>query len=169
MLSLALVHLAQATLPPGVTSYNVVSTAIHDGLGIKCEARGREYDSWGREWFIGVSPTSYAGSDIGKKGVPVVMRSDLHVLHQIQRYVHTKTMRFIINGEYALFFDAYDGPCIGWAAGYAVLNGGCNEYYQPSGEFKTTYPVPSCMPPRPWVGTEAGKPGSESWLHYRQR
>jgi hypothetical protein len=155
--------LAQAAFPPGGGGYNVISAAISKGAGIVCEASGR--DDFGRVWYIGVSPASYLVTDIGRKGVPTLHQDDLRMLHKIQRYIHSKVLRFISISGHPLFFNAVAGPCIGGAPGYPVLNGYCNEYYMPSGEFTGTHSVPGCMTPRPWMPSESGKPGNEAWKY----
>jgi len=103
-------------------------------------------------------PLSYLVSDIGKHGVPQLNAPERAMIERIRRYVRSKTLRFAwvedstTMGE-PIVFDAYDGPCEGWAAGYAVLNGACNEYYEPGENPYSTHAVPGCYrsSPRPWM------------------
>ena len=102
---------------------------------------------------------SYLVSDIGKPGMPRLSVSERAMIERVRRYVHSRTLRFAwvdhstTMGE-PIVFDAYDGPCEVWAGGYQVLNGFCNEYYEPGENPYSTHAAPGgCYraPPRPWM------------------
>lgn len=45
-----------------------------------------------------------------------------------------------------VIFDAVDGPCFdGIAPGYPVINGACDEFYQPGDDPTKTVPAPDCV------------------------
>ncbi len=100
--------------------------------------------------------TSYQASDVGKPGVPKLGGSDRDLLRKIQHYVHSKTLRiaFLDNERdhrRMIVFDAVQGPCMDDAPGYHVLNGACNEYYEPGETPRWTHGIPSCdITPPPW-------------------
>ena len=127
------------------------------GLGTICAVLNPGKD-------LRTTPPSYRAADIGKAGVPTPHTRDLRMLRRIQRYVHSKTLRFTdLAGEF-LVYDAKDGPCIGSAPGYFVLNGACNEYYMPSSERDYTVAVPGCLDaPRPWIPHDRGQGTSAAW------
>ena len=57
-------------------------------------------------------------------------------------------------GREFIVFDATDGACEVWAPGYKVLNGGCNEFYEPGENPYYTHPAPECFPEDvnpPWM------------------
>ena len=102
-------------------------------------------------------PQSYRIEDIGKASVPQLTPDELHTVAAIARYTRDRHLRFAWL-EYAttprhfIVFDATDGPCEVWAGGYQVLNGACNEFYQPGENPYGTHAVPDCWgPPRPWM------------------
>ncbi len=105
-------------------------------------------------------PESYAVADIGKSGFPELAPSELDMVRRTQRYVHSKTLRIAwlaspnqrVNAEF-IIFDASDGPCLDAALGYPVLNGFCNEFYEPGENPYDTKAAPDCFEPspRPWM------------------
>ncbi len=157
-------------LAPNVTcfdaqcsSYNVRPyVRTHSRYGIGCMGNVPP----GTEIKTKLPPESYAAADVGKPGFPALTRDEAGMLARIQQYVHSKTLRIAwvgrrSEGERAfIVFDASDGPCEVWAAGYPVLNGTCNEAYQPGENPYTTHGTPGCYPPndhRPWMPA-AGEP-----------
>ena len=104
-------------------------------------------------------PQSYLVRDIGKAGVPELTQGERAMVVRIQRYIHSKTLRIAwvdhaTTHQGFIVFDATDGPCEVWAAGYKVLNGSCNEFYQPGENPYTTHAVPDCFPQDenpPWM------------------
>jgi hypothetical protein len=102
-------------------------------------------------------PQSYAVADIGKPGFPALSADEGATVKRIQRYVHSKVLRIAWVAGYRrefIVFNATDGPCEVWAVGYKVLNGGCNEYYQPGENPYDTHAAPDCLPQelhRPWM------------------
>jgi hypothetical protein len=105
------------------------------------------------------APESYLVSDIGKAGMAALTAHELRLVRRISRYVPSKTLRFAwvdrdITGHDFIVFDATDGPCEVWSAGYAVLNGDCNEFYQPGENPYGTHAGSGCYPEkRPWMDT----------------
>jgi hypothetical protein len=105
-------------------------------------------------------PESYAAADIGKPGFPELAPPELDAVRRIERYVHSKTLRIAwlappnqrVNAEF-IVFDATDGPCLDAAPGYPVLNGSCNEFYEPGENPYNTGAAPDCFrpSPRPWM------------------
>jgi hypothetical protein len=109
-------------------------------------------------------PQSYAVADIDKPGFPALAPPEREMVQRIQRYVHSRTLRFAwlappgqrVKAEFVVF-DATAGPCEVAAGGYPVLNGDCNEYYQPGeNPYFTHAGAGGCplMPKRPWMTTE---------------
>jgi hypothetical protein len=101
-------------------------------------------------------PQSYSAADIGKRGFPMLTEDEAATVKRIERYIHSKTLRiaWVSGGSEFIVFDATDGPCEVWALGYKVLNGGCNEFYQPGENPYDTHPAPDCFPRdmhRPWM------------------
>jgi hypothetical protein len=85
----------------------------------------------------------------------------------VQRIVHhvrSKTLR-IAWVEHAttpkafIVFDAVSGPCV-VAGGDPVLNGVCNEFYEPGENPYNTLSSPTCLNPkkRPWLSTSRNAP-----------
>ena len=107
-------------------------------------------------------PISYTAARVGTKGVPPVGGPDRQTLALIRRFVHSRTLRFVyLRDRGFIVFDARYGPCNGAAPGYPVLNGACNEYYEPGEDPTKTHPMSGCVgPPRPWVPSDAGLPGN---------
>ena len=94
---------------------------------------------------------SYRADDVGRPGVPRLTDDQRRVLAKIRRYLHSKTLRFAFVGGSMIVFDARYGPCWDVAPGYKVLNGACNEYYEPGEEPASTFGIPGCYEtPPPW-------------------
>ena|ERR1017187_8724293 len=100
------------------------------------------------------APISYQVSDVGKTRVPALNHHEMALLKKIEHYVHSQTLRFEfitnkLDRHRMIFFDAVQGACIGNAPGYHVLNGACNEYYEPGENPRYTVGIPSCdiLPP----------------------
>jgi hypothetical protein len=75
-------------------------------------------------------PLSYLAIDEGKADVPDLTPKESAMLHRIERYVHSPTLRFVrLNDDELVVFDAAAGPCAD--VHYAVLNDGCNTFYEP--------------------------------------
>lgn len=105
-------------------------------------------------------PTSYQVSDAGRPGVPFLTPAEQGLLNTIKYYEHSKTLRFVFlsnkrDHHRMIVYDASQGPCIDNAPGYHVLNGACNEYYEPGENPRYTIGIPSCdiLPP-PWPITK---------------
>jgi hypothetical protein len=110
-------------------------------------------------------PVIYRTTDIGKSGVPALNPQQLHAVKIVARYIKSKKLRFaIVAGEIVVFY-ANAGDCTDIAPGYLVLNGACNEYYQPGEEPEYTRPAPGdCRgPPRPWVPGDRKFPGDPTF------
>jgi hypothetical protein len=105
-------------------------------------------------------PLSFAVKDLGKSGMPRLSTTELHAVRRIERIAPSPTLRFawVDGGDKPEFiiFNASDGPCEVWAAGYQVLNGYCNEFYQPGENPYHTHAVPDCSWTKPW-GTPTPK------------
>lgn len=116
---------------------------------------------------VRMTPPSYRVDDLGRAGVPRPNRKDLEMVRKIRRYVHSSTLRFAYlakNEKWFIVYDAVWGPCTGNAPGYFVLNGGCNEFYMPSGQSDITIGVPECFsPPRPWIPHDRGNGDPKLW------
>jgi hypothetical protein len=84
----------------------------------------------------------------------------MNQVRRIGHYVHSKTLRIAwltptgqsVNRQF-IVFDATDGPCLNAALGYPVLNGSCNEFYEPGENPYDTEAAPDCLQPsvRPWM------------------
>jgi len=111
-------------------------------------------------------PQTYLYTDVGKSGVMQLSTERLVLLRRIAHYVTSPSLRFGNVGKEFIVFDASYGPCAGGAPGYWVLNGGCNEYFSPTDDFKSTHGVDNCWgPPRPWIKHDSGM-GKQSWANY---
>ncbi len=102
--------------------------------------------------------TSYQVSDVGKPGVPTLSDDERSLLREIGHYVRSKTLRiaFLDNERdhhRMIVFDAVRGSCMDEAPGYKVLNGACNEYYEPGETPRWTHATPYCDAPPPWKTT----------------
>lgn len=109
-------------------------------------------------------PQSYLAADIGKPGFPKLRQRELQTVRSIQHDGHWKSLRIAWLG-YAttphnfIVFDATDGPCEVAAGGYAVLNGDCNELYQPGENPYSTHAGTGCYPEsRPWISPTPTRP-----------
>ena len=95
-------------------------------------------------------PRSYLVSDIGKPGVPHLDARAMRAIHKIQRYVHSSTLRFV--AEPFMLFDATRGPCLDIAGEYPLLNGACNEFYEPGEDPYHAKAAPGDICPKyPWM------------------
>lgn len=106
-------------------------------------------------------PESYLISDVGKPGFPALTKHETWMVRTITHYVHSPTLRlaWLAHGEFVVF-DATDGPCADFAPGYPVLNGVCNDYYQPGENPYSTSPGPTeiqCAK-RPWLNVHREEP-----------
>jgi hypothetical protein len=145
-LSLAIVIVAEPTMTNAISSHGVHQS------GIQCRPYGENSPQ---------GPRNYSVAEIGRRGVPMLTSSQLKMLSSIRKFVKSTTLRFsFISGDF-IVFDAIDGACFdGGAPGYPVLNGACNEYYQPGEDPRKTVPAPGCIgPPRPWISSDKGLPG----------
>jgi hypothetical protein len=124
------------------------ATTVHIGkYGVAC----RIFSSSGPQEL---GPPSYPTSAIGKSGVPALTSSQDALINQIQRYIHTGTVRFSFLRWPPGFviFDPGAGPCTTNIV--PVLNSK-RDIYQP-GEASTTHvytgfnhwpwPLPSSSP-----------------------
>ena len=96
-------------------------------------------------------PQSYLASDVGKPGVPKLSKDEMRALREIEREHPSKYLRVAWVGRGGtvtgmIVFDAFDGPCETWPAGYHVINGACNEYYEPGENPYYTHGVMGCYP-----------------------
>jgi hypothetical protein len=115
-----------------------------DGGGIACYVRD--------QGTYGV--VSYSVKDIGRPHVAHLSRADSNMIRAIERYVDSSTLRFAFTPvDELLVFNASGDPC----AEYRVLNGGCNEGYDPVDRLRGTAAFPGgCLnTPRPWLKEDA--------------
>jgi len=140
-----------------VGDYTPTIEPVHVGRGVACFVSNIPGGP-------STGPASYAISDIGKPGVPRLDARDELVVRRITRYVHAPSLRFAVTPTRGLVvFNAVAGPCSGGAPGYFVLNGYCNEYYQPAEPPFRPHATPGCLlPPRPWIPHDRGI-GSPAW------
>lgn len=101
-------------------------------------------------------PQSYSVSDIGKRGFPALTAEEATLLKRIRHYVSSATLRIAwvdaTTPRSFIVFDAFHGPC--WPnPAYEVLNGSCNEIYEPGENPYHTTAAPDCIPSeqRPWL------------------
>lgn len=135
----------------------LVPSTTHRGFADVCTMNGR------------TSAESYSIADVGKPGVPKLSRSDSNVLHGIEEYIHSATMRFAFVGGRFIVYDAITGVCSPQAPGYFNLAGACNEYYTPPLDITATHAEPDCLfPPRPWIAHDQGQ-GKWSWRDYARK
>lgn len=131
---------------------------VREGLGIACQVG----DQLG--W------ASYRVSDLGKPDVPLLNQRERKQLNQILRFVHPATLRFVkVSGDFYVFdWQGQRDLCDPDAPPTFVLNGACNEYYQPV-DLVGTMAAPSCSgPSRPWIPHDAGI-GSGRWSPHHNR
>lgn len=117
-------------------------------------------------------PRNYSVAEIGNPGIPKLTRRQLKSISSIKQYISSPFLRFAFVSDELIVFDAVDGPCFdGGAPGYPVLNGDCNEYYQPGEDPRTTVAAPGCIgPPRPWIPSDKGLPGDPRiWSRKHQK
>lgn len=138
---------------PDCTSYNVrPHVRIRSTYGIGCLGNvppGSVPDPH-------TPPESFRLADVGRRGVPALSPAERRLVARIERYTADRpTLRFArvdattANGF--IVFDALDGPC-GTSRPYEVLNGSCNEFYEPGENPYHTMPAPGCFPQkRPWM------------------
>lgn len=100
--------------------------------------------------------TSYNVEDVGKRGVPALTWEQISTVRRIQRYVHSRTLRFtfVRVPPHFIVFDATDGPCADVAPGYWVLNDPePDSFYEPgeSPGFVHLIPGEIAPTPGPWM------------------
>ncbi len=100
---------------------------------------------------------------MAKPGFPKLAASQAALVQNIQRYVHSSTLRiaWLPPDRYRrkpkfIIFDAVGGPC-STAFAYRVLNWPCNEMYQASVSPYSTWAAPDCLKatPPPWMTAES--------------
>jgi hypothetical protein len=132
----------------------------------------------GQEIPEDLPPESYAVADVGKPGFPSLSPTELATVRRMQeQYADAKSLRIVwvesaAGPHHMIVFDAYDGPCEVWAGGYSVLNGTCNEFYQPGENPYHTHAGTGCYPndPRPQtVPTDTPEPTSAPGRSIRSR
>ncbi len=102
-------------------------------------------------------PESYLVQDIHKRGFPRLRASELHIIEEIQHFAPSKYLRIAWVEQAStphnfIVFDAFQGPCEGAPQGYNVLNGSCDEAYQPGEMPYNTHATSGCdKRPRPWM------------------
>ena len=132
-------------------------------VGVQCTPYGEKRPQ---------GPRNYSVFEIGKRGVPELTRDQRKMLASIRKFVRSRSLRFTFIESDFVVFDAVDGPCFdGGAPGYPVLNGACNEYYEPGEDPRKTAPAPGCIgPPRPWIPSDKGLPGDPRvWTRVREK
>lgn len=102
-------------------------------------------------------PQSYNVSDIGKRGFPALKAREATLIKRIHHYVRSATLRIAWVDDATtprgfIVFNAVHGPCYP-APWYEVLNGTCNEIYEPGENPYFTVAAPYCVPieKRPWL------------------
>ena len=119
---------------------------VRRGLGHQCIPYGETRPR---------GPVIYRTRDIGKRGVPKLDKHEALAVESIAHYIKSEKLRFAILGGGIVIFYAQAGDCVDGAPGYFVLNGACNEYYQPGEDPEDTHPAPGCIgPPRPWIRSD---------------
>lgn len=128
---------------------------VREGLGTACQV-GNDL-GW----------ASYRVSDIGKPDVPLLNQRERNQLNQILKFVHPTTLRFVKTSGVFYIFD-WQGKrdlCDPDASPAFLLNGACNEYYQPV-DLAGTIAAPSCASiPRPWIPRDADIGSGSSSTH----
>ncbi len=100
-------------------------------------------------------PASYQVSDISRPGVPGLTDADVLLIHRIEKYYPSNTLRFIILPRIGLLvFDARFGMCADFAPGYPALNR-ANTFYEPGEDPYAVHAVPGDVAPTlgPWMKT----------------
>jgi hypothetical protein len=101
-------------------------------------------------------PQSYRVKDIGRPSFPTLTSEEAALVKRVTHYVTSDTLRIAwvdraTTPKGFIIFDASDGPCT-TGQQYRVLNGSCNEVYEPGENPYRTFPVPDCFPTkRPWL------------------
>ena len=119
---------------------------IRVGAGVTC----MPWSPPGKPRNTRPTPVSYRVGGIGKPGVPVLDARSRATLRRIAHQNHSRTLRFAYlffsyqpagtRGRF-IVYDATEGPCAEGAR-YRVLNGGFNEFYQPSEDPWSPQPIP---------------------------
>ncbi len=130
-----------------------VETSVHSP-GVQCVPYGKTRPE---------GPRNYSINDLNKAGVPKLSQFELDMVRTIQRYVRSKLLRFAFVGNQFIIFNAKFGPCLD--NDYQVLNGTCNEFYEPGEDpWKTgAMPGDACGPRRPWVPNDPGGNNPSYW------
>ncbi|MGD0969693.1 MAG: hypothetical protein ABR949_15580 [Candidatus Aquilonibacter sp.] len=143
-LLLAAILIGATTPAPG--------TVVHAGEGIQCQPSYRDVRG------PHAPPITYAAADVGKPGVPRLTAQERALLHRIEYYVKSGTLRIAWLNDAPpqhrfIIYDADAGPCYAQSRAYPVLNGNCLEYYGPADDPYETLPVPDCdgRTPYPWM------------------
>jgi len=116
-----------------------------------------------------VGPPSGPIDLTGRPGVPRIAPQDLAKLRRMLRYIHPSYLRFAYlsampKGHRFIIFNAAPSALCSQHV-FSVLNGSCNEYYEPSDVMFTSTPATSCInPPRPWIQGDRGAKGT-SWSY----
>ena len=154
----ASVMFALALAARGAPAATISSESSHvkSTYGTQCTPYGETHAAGPRSFSIG---------SIGKAGVPQLNLAELAIVRTIARFVRSKTLRFTFvswpgphrrklarPGVEFLVFDAREGPCADFAPGYEVLDGDCNEYYEPGENPFAPHAMPGCFgTPTPWA------------------
>jgi hypothetical protein len=101
------------------------------------------------------SNVSYSVDDIGKPGTPRLTTDEASVVRRIQKYVHSKTLRFAFLETESPFviFDATNGPCFDGAPGYWIMNDPSGTFFEPGEGPAFEHPIPAEVSPTagPWM------------------
>lgn len=104
-------------------------------------------------------PTIYPAAILERADTRVLLRDDeRREIRMIRRYIgeNYALLHFTHLENRLIVFVSHSGDCFGGAPGYAVLNGYCNEYYEPGEMPNNTHPTPDCLAPRrPWYPKDA--------------
>jgi len=126
---------------PALVSF---SNGVRNGAGFQC-ASGR-------------GPIIYRVADIGKPGVPRLSRMQEVMIASIRKYVLSPALSFVRGGDAPstpdlIVFNPISDLCRNIAGGFAVLNGSCNQEYQPGENPNAIVPTSGMcvMPPRAWM------------------
>jgi hypothetical protein len=101
-------------------------------------------------------PQSYRVKDVGRPSFPTLTSEEAALVKRVTHYVTSDTLRIAwvdraTTPKGFIIFDASDGPCT-TGQQYRVLNGTCNEVYEPGENPYGTFPMPDCFPTkRPWL------------------
>jgi len=108
-----------------------------------------------------VGPPSYNVAALGKPGVPGLTSDQLAMIRRIERYVHSRSLRFAFvltewgPHTFIVFDPGAAGPC---TPGARVLNLRGKQLYEPQIDPYTTVPDTPTMPeiPKPWFSVAPG-------------